>query len=162
MDNDGEIWVGTALGVNKYNQETNTFEHYIQLLGNEAVAWIETDSNGNLWIGGSDEIVVYNKNRNTINRFYEHSRAMFETSKNEIWIATTDKGIANYAASKGPLNYYSETDGLVNNQSLCILEDNEANLWISTLNGLSKFNPKDESFQNFTQQRRFKQQSVLL
>ena len=150
MDKDGEIWIGTSLGVNKYIPKANKFEHYIQLLGSEDAYWIEPDSNGNIWIGGSDEIVVFNKNRNTINRFYEHSRGMFETSKNEIWITTSDKGIANYSASKGPLKYYTENDGLSNNRALCILEDDDANLWISTSNGLSKFNPKNESFQNFT------------
>lgn len=150
MDNDGEIWVATSKGVDQFSSEKNTFIHYPQLNGNETISWIKPDSNGNLWMGSADEVIVYNKQRNTINRFFEHSRSMFENYKNEIWIATMDKGIAIYSATAGAIKYYDEHNGLANNHALCILEDNEFNLWISTTNGLSKFDPDKDYFQNFS------------
>lgn len=150
MDNDGEIWVATSKGVDKFEKKTGTFKHFNQINGTEQVSWIECDSNNNLWIGGLDEIIVYNKNGETSKRFTEHSRGMFEDSKKTIWVATSDKGIAIYSPVNGAINYYSETDGLANNQALCILEDNDANLWISTTNGLSKFDTQNKYFQNFS------------
>ena len=149
-DQNGEIWVATANGVDKVVKETNSFIHYPQLNANDLVTWIETDSKGNIWMGGSDEIIVYNVGNNSIKRYFEHSRGMFENSKNEIWITTLDNGIAHYSAETGPLKYFNEKDGLVNNQALCMLEDNNNNLWISTSNGLSKFNPSLHLFENFT------------
>ena len=112
--------------------------------------WIEPDTNGNIWFGGSNEIIVFNSDEKTFKRFAERSRSMFEDSKNRIWITTLDKGIAIYSAAGGPLKYYSETDGLANNQALRIEEDNESNLWISTTNGLSKLDTKRLFFQNFS------------
>ena len=44
----------------------------------------------------------------------------------------------------------AEKNGLANNQTLTILEDNEHFLWISTTNGLSKFDPESERFHNFS------------
>ncbi|MCA1759195.1 MAG: hypothetical protein LC658_05450, partial [Bacteroidales bacterium] len=137
-------------GVDKYNRQSNSFEHYPQLNGEDQVLWIEPDSKGNLWIGTLDEVIVFEPDENTMRRFSEHSRSMFEDSGNRIWIATLDKGIALYTVEQGPVKYYEEKHGLANNQALCILEDGEQNLWITTNNGLSKFNPEREYFINYT------------
>lgn len=150
MDRNGEIWIATSRGVDRFLKETNTFQHYPQLSGEEQVNWIETDSNGNMWFGSINEVIVFNPDENSVKRYFEHSRSMHEDSKNRIWIATLDKGIAMYTAAEGPVKYYGEHDGLSNNQVLCIEEDNENNLWISTTNGLSKFNTEKGFFQNFT------------
>ncbi len=150
VDKAGEIWIVTTKGLDRFLPETNTFKHYTKPIGNDIIYWIESDSKGNLWMGSKDEVIVYNPKRNIINRFFEHTRSMFENSKNEIWIATDTKGIAKYSATSGPLKYYDESDGLANNQALCFLEDDDFNLWISTYNGLSKFNTSTETFQNFS------------
>src|SRR5690606_33769033 len=124
--------------------------HFPQICGDAQVNWIEPDANGNIWFGSLNEIIVFNTEENKIKRFSERSRSMHEDSKNRIWITTLDKGIAIYSASDGPLKYYGESDGLANNQALCIEEDNANNLWISTSNGLSKFDTEKVFFQNFT------------
>jgi signal transduction histidine kinase/ligand-binding sensor domain-containing protein/DNA-binding response OmpR family regulator len=150
MDKDRQIWIATSSGVDRFDFETNTFIHYPQFCGNEHVQWIDTDSHGNLWMGSTDEIVVYSPELNVVKRYAERSRSMFEDSRKRIWIATDDKGIALYTVDNGPQKYYSKDQGLANRQALCILEDGDRNLWISTLNGLSKFDPSSEVFQNFS------------
>lgn len=150
MDRDKQIWVATTGGVDRFDKQSGNFIHYPQINGNDIVSWIESDSEGNLWIGGSDELIVFNPEQNTVKRFFEYTRGVFEDSRNRIWIATNDRGIALYSANDGPLKYYGEEDGLANKQALCILEDDENNLWISTSNGLSKFSPENNLFQNFT------------
>ncbi len=149
-DRNGEIWVATSRGIDKYSKKSHLFIHYPQINGDAQVIWIETDSNGNIWFGSLNEIIVYNSEENTVKRFSERSKSMYEDSKKRIWIATLDKGIAIYSATGGPLKYYNEADGLANNQALCIEEDNQNNLWISTTNGLSKFDTEKVYFQNFT------------
>ncbi|WP_167607215.1 two-component regulator propeller domain-containing protein [Maribellus sediminis] len=150
LDKQGQIWAVTNRGVDRFDNQTGTFIHYPQLNGYEAVNWIECDLNGNLWMGSSDEVMIFNPRRNTIKRYFEHSRAMFEDKQGRLWVTTNDKGIALYSIGSGPLKYYTEDEGLANNQALCILQDNNDNLWISTTNGLSKFDPVSEFFQNFT------------
>ena len=150
LDDKNQIWVATSRGIDRFDRATGKFVHYPQLNGNEQINWIKTDSKENLWMGGLDEIIVFNQAENRVTRFFEHSRGMYEDSNNQIWITTTDHGIALYSESSGPLKYYTEEDGLANNQALCILEDNNHRFWISTSNGLSKFDPVHEVFQNFT------------
>jgi signal transduction histidine kinase/ligand-binding sensor domain-containing protein len=149
-DGDLGIWIATSRGVDRYDFRTKIFEHFPQLNGDGQVSWIEKDSQGNIWIGGLDELICFNPRSNVIKRFPEHTRSMYEDSRNRIWIATMDKGIALYDAGPGALKYYSEKDGLSNNQALCILEDSSHNLWISTNNGLSRFHVDKGYFRNFT------------
>lgn len=150
LDRNGDVWVATSRGLDKFIKSEKRFAHYMHLFGNEQFSWIEFDSAGNLWAGSVDEIIMYNPAENAIKRFPEHSRAMLEDSQNRIWITTLDKGVAIYNKSAGPIKYFNQNDGLANNQALCILEDDNHNFWISTSNGLSKFDADENYFQNFT------------
>ncbi len=58
-------------------------------------------------------------------------------------------GLNKYLLEKETFIHYTETDGLANNYVMGILEDNSGNLWISTQNGLSKFDPLTKIFENF-------------
>ena len=150
LDKDGQIWIATSRGVDRYNAAGNNFIHYAHLNGSKQVQWIESDSKGNLWIGSEDEVIVFDPEQNSVHRYFEHTWGMYEDSRKRIWIATRERGIAQYSAGSGPIKYYSEADGLANKQALCIQEDKNSYLWIGTSNGLSRFDPRNEVFQNFT------------
>ncbi|MFV0266675.1 MAG: two-component regulator propeller domain-containing protein [Draconibacterium sp.] len=150
MDQEKNIWIVTASGLDCFDRAKDSFIHYPQVNGNKSISWIKADSHGNLWMGSPDELFIYNPRNNSTKSFAERTRTVFEDSDNRLWVATTDRGVALYSAVSGALKYYSEEDGLANNQALCILEDNNHQLWISTSNGLSKFDPVQEVFQNFT------------
>jgi|WetSurMetagenome_2_1015567.scaffolds.fasta_scaffold00002_85 signal transduction histidine kinase/ligand-binding sensor domain-containing protein/DNA-binding response OmpR family regulator len=149
-DDAGGIWVGTTAGLDRYNPETGSFTHFPHLVNNKGVSWISIDSEKNIWFGTTDEVLIYNPLTESLRRYQEHARSFLEDSEKRCWIATTDKGIALYSKLNGPLRYFGENEGLANNQSLCIVEDNNRNLWISTSNGLSKFDPSKEQFRNFS------------
>ncbi|WP_340111378.1 two-component regulator propeller domain-containing protein [Maribellus mangrovi] len=149
-DAQGQIWTVTSSGVDRFDAKSESFGHYPQLNGYEPVNWIDCDSDGNLWMGSDDEVIIYHPQKKSTTRYFEHTRSMFEDKDGQIWIATKDNGIGLYSLNSGPLKYYNEDRGLANNQALCILDDDEGNLWISTSNGLSKFDPVNELFHNFT------------
>ncbi len=150
LDHDGNIWVGTSAGIDRFDWQTDRFIHYPQLAGEEQVNWIEQDSYNNIWLGTTDEVIIYHAESKKMTRFNEHSRSFMEDSSGRFWITTLDRGIAQYSSISGAIRYYNVDDGLSNNQALCILEDNFQKLWISTSNGLSKFDLIDETFQNYT------------
>jgi signal transduction histidine kinase/ligand-binding sensor domain-containing protein/DNA-binding response OmpR family regulator len=150
LDDTGGIWVGTSGGIDRFNPDTRSFSHFPELAQNNQVNWINSDSDRNIWFGTLDEVVIYDPDSDNIIRYNEHSRSFLEDSEKRYWIATLDKGLAHYSKSEGPVRYYSERDGLSNNQALCILEDDNHDLWISTSNGLSKFETGKKQFLNFT------------
>ena len=153
-DSNNDIWVGTSRGIDKYNSQTGGFIHYLNLINGQQVNWMEEDSDHCLWIG-ADVLVVYNTKNQKITRLGESTRCMLEDSKNRFWLTTLSHGIALYSKDKGVIRYYNEKNGLANNQTLSILEDNEHFLWISTTNGLSKFDPEKERFHNFSTKNGF-------
>jgi len=75
---------------------------------------------------------------------------MLQDSKNRFWLTTQNRGIAMFSKDKGIIKYYTDKNGLANNQTLAILEDDEHFLWVSTTNGLSKFDPETERFHNYS------------
>jgi signal transduction histidine kinase/ligand-binding sensor domain-containing protein/DNA-binding response OmpR family regulator len=150
MDDKGYIWVGTVSSIDRFDPETGSFKNFPDLVKNKQVNWVNNDSEGNIWICTNDEVIVYDPDNGSTFRYPEHSRSFMEDSEKRCWIATSDKGIALYSKENGPVKYYGENEGLSNNQALRILEDDNHNLWISTSNGLSKFDTEKEQFRNFT------------
>jgi len=149
-DSNGNIWIGTSAGIEKYQPQSADFAKLKIFTENTQVNWIREDSEGDLWIGGRDEIVIYSTKMGVINRFREYSRSFLEDSKGRFWIATLNKGLAIYSKLDGPKQYFTEKEGLANNQALCLLEDDNRFIWISTTHGLSRFNPETGFFDNFS------------
>lgn len=154
-DAKGNIWIGTEAGLDRFDPQAKAFVHYTNVVNNQQVAWLHEDSDHNLWIGGIEELIIYNPENHKISRIPESTRNMLEDSNGKIWLATRNKGLALASKEKGIIRYYTEKNGLANNQTLAILEDNEHFLWISTTNGLSKFDPATEGFHNFSQKNGF-------
>ncbi|MDO8928677.1 MAG: two-component regulator propeller domain-containing protein, partial [Bacteroidota bacterium] len=148
-DSKNQIWAGTGSGLDKFDPATNSFIHHENLVEGEYVNWLSEDDEGCLWIG-SENLIIYNPKNEEVVRVNETTRYMLQDSKKRFWLATLNKGIALYSKEKGVIRYYTEKNGLANNQTLAILEDNEHFLWISTTNGLSKFDPETERFHNYS------------
>jgi len=148
-DSNNEIWVGTSSGLDKFDPATGTFIHFGNLMDGQQVNWLAEDNDRCLWVG-ADNVVIYDINSKKITRINETTRSMLQDSKNRFWVATLNRGLALYSKEKGIIRYYTEKNGLANNQTLAILEDNEHFLWISTTNGLSKFDPETERFHNYS------------
>lgn len=148
-DSNNDIWVGTSSGLDKFDKATGTFVHFRNLVNAQQVNWLAEDSDHCLWIGSTD-LVIYNPKDQKVTRVNESTRYMLQDSKKRFWLTTSNRGVALYSKEKGVIKYYTEKNGLANNQTLAILEDNEHFLWISTTNGLSKFDPENERFHNFS------------
>ncbi len=149
-DSKKRIWVGSSLGIDQYDPASGKFIR-LRKPGMEAqVNWIREDHQGFLWIGARDELLVYHPDNDSLFRFNEKTRDFFQDSQNRIWIATLTSGLAEYSRGKGAIRYFTEEDGIANNQALSILEDNNRFLWIGTSNGLSRFNPETGYFRTFS------------
>ncbi len=149
-DDSGGIWVGSSAGLDRYDPFTDSFERYPEIASSSQVNWISIDSEKQIWLGTLDEVIIYDPVNENVIRHSEHSRSFLEDSGHGFWIATLDRGIALYTKEQGAVKYLNENDGLANNQSLCILEDDNGNLWISTTRGLSRYNRVTGQFRNFT------------
>lgn len=169
-DISGNLWIGTADGgLNRYNRETREFEYFRYRaddpngINSNDIRVIFQDHLGLLWIGTyGGGLNRYNPTDGT---FVHYATALggpdgisndiitdiFESpASNYLWIGTFGGGLNRFDRVTGTFTVYREKDGLSSDVVKSIEEDEAGNLWISTLMGISKFNPTSESFVRFT------------
>lgn len=178
-DLQGRIWAATfGGGINYISQseegETIFINHRNNLKGYpidpcSKARFITSDNDGRLWVGTTTGAVAFNENFKKPEdvQFYHFSRMPNDTqslSNNDVhWIIPTESKELYLATFGGGLNKllsiskdghgefksYSVKDGLSSDVLLSVREDHKRNLWISTENGICKFNPAQEQFENF-------------
>lgn len=66
-----------------------------------------------------------------------------------IWLGTRGGGLNRFNSQTGSLDIFTEKQGLPNDVVYGILPDTFGYLWLSTNRGLSRFNPRNQTFANF-------------
>ena len=140
-------------------------------ISNNIIRKIFEDSRGNIWIGTGDglnlipadqtlledpEILVFRNikgNPNTISHNYILD--IREGKTGILWIGTFGGGLNKMILGENmrtaQFTRYTERNGLPNNSVKCIQRDDQGYLWLASNRGLSRFDPEEETFQNFTQ-----------
>lgn len=110
------------------------------------------DSKSRFWGGNTISLIQIDR-KHRQHKFYNLGkpvRAIFEDSKGNLWIGLEGGGLILFDTEKGIIKKrYSSADGLCNNAVLNIEEDANGFLWLSTFNGLSKFDPVTSRFKVF-------------
>jgi signal transduction histidine kinase/ligand-binding sensor domain-containing protein/DNA-binding response OmpR family regulator len=139
-------------GLFQFNAKTNKFEEFDNELRD--LQCIAEDRNGNIWAGDYSSLIlidtIYKTNHRSINIGYT-VRCIYEDSKRNFWIGAQEGGLLLYNRANGSFKRYTTVDGLPSNTILRVLEDKKGNLWLSTYNGLCKFDPASKGFRNFSQ-----------
>jgi len=148
-DSEGQIWVGTGSGLDRFDITSHRFVHYSQFSHLNGISWLEVDSDGEIWMG-AQEIIIFSPISGRIRSLGMKARGIFEDSKGRIWINTVEHGIALYNKEKGIQKEYNEEAGIASKLTYCIQEDKSGKLWVSTANGLSLFDPETGAFRNFS------------
>ena len=157
----GDIYLGTLLGLHRYNRQNDNFE-YIRELTGKFVYDIKEDSYGNLWIATyANGAYCYDINAKKWNNYlydekdstslpYNKVISVFEDSRHRIWLTTQGGGFCEFNPEMGNFVRYSSKDGLPNDVVYQMLEDSDGFLWLTTNNGLVRFNPQNKEFRAFT------------
>ena len=122
QDSYDNIWIGTNIGLFKINKSRTGIEKAYQTIFNDSTSL----SGSNVW-------------------------HIVEEKPGILWIGTTDGGLNRFDIRTGKFKRYTISNGLPSNMIAGILKDNKGNLWISTVNGISKFNILHETFTNYNE-----------
>lgn len=140
--NDGSLYL--------YNKEDDQFELFDHEIRN--LQCLTEDSQGNLWGGNYNSLVridPVNRKHRTYNIGYT-IRCIHEDRRSRLWIGTQEGGLLLFDRTTGKYQRFTTNEGLANNTVLRMLEDDKGNLWLSTFNGLSRFDPEKMIFRNFS------------
>jgi len=76
--------------------------------------------------------------------------SIVKSNMGQIWIGTVGGGISQFDPKTEKFTTYSTKDGLLNNSVCMIVEDNDNHLWVSSITGLSEFNPIAKVVKNYS------------
>lgn len=117
---------------------------------------IAQDSDSSYWIGGGTSTLFHFNKDLTHAREFNLIKSLFNIEdivlgdNNDLWLSLLGGGLARFDKTAGKIiKIYTTADGLPNNTLYGKLKDKNGNLWISTNQGLSRFNPETEQFRNF-------------
>lgn len=179
----GRIWVATfAGGVNYLTRNAEGKEIFVNHRNNlkgfpidvcYKTRFITGDHRGNIWIGTtvgalmvkadfkSPEDAVFHHFLRVTNDVHSLSNNdvhwIISTRKKELYLATFGGGLNKLLSldEEGHAQFKSYTmeNGLPSDILLSLREDSKGNLWMSTENGVSKFLPDEEKFENYVDKR---------
>ncbi|EAY24024.1 sensor histidine kinase [Microscilla marina] len=163
------LWLATTHGLQKLNTRTRNCTFYRhqpdqpKSVPPGLLFVIYRDRAGTMWVGSEQGgFARFDTTTQTFTRFthqpgkanslsHNNVHAFYEDKAGNFWIATGGGGLNLFDREKLTFKHYTQKDGLPNNVVNGILEDEEGNLWLSTNQGIAKFDPQAETFVNFDQ-----------
>jgi ligand-binding sensor domain-containing protein/signal transduction histidine kinase len=167
-DSKGNIWMGTAyegvIILDKKKQQFIKFQHDPKnpnsLSNDRGIYAFCEDKEGNIWIGNSNGIDIFNPGNNHFIHFNNKKSnlsddiltvvCLLADSKDNIWIGTMDGGLIRYNKKSNEFVAYTKQQGLANNTINSIIEDEKGFLWLSTNEGIVRFDPVNQKFRNYS------------
>lgn len=153
-DSKGRLWVGTTFGIKLFNKIPQGLEPINNAFTEKAPfsstanAFLEDDK-GRLWVSTSDGLYMLEGEQ-----FHKISgdlvNCIQQNKRSQIWIGIQQGGLARFDENAQKLEYFNQPGKIGNRNILGILEDDQQNLWLSSDNGLLKFNPRLDFLQLFT------------
>jgi PAS domain S-box-containing protein len=161
------LWVGTTDGLFRIDPQRKNYTGYKHNildkhnLSSSRITCIYEDRTGTLWIatdgGGlnryireTDTFFHYKHNPEQAESLCSDSVSFLcEDKNNNLWVGTYNKGLDCLDRETGKCKHFQKKDGLPSDAIYGILEDGIGHLWISTVKGLSHFEPRTGTFKNY-------------
>lgn len=151
------IWVGTGDQLQTFDFETRTFKI---VKGATRIRCFLDYNDELMYMAGTDGLFLYNRRTNTVSGVplndINHAQissidiyGLVMDTQGNLWIAINRGGICHYNVLTHICTLYTVKHGLSSKNTRSIQIDKNGNLWISTANGLSKFNPDTRKFINY-------------
>ncbi len=167
IDREGTLWVVTEEALNRYHPDSDNFTSYLpereQLNGDAKLFGrvLLEDSQNNLWVGGVHGLFLFDRVSGQFTAHYQKDEnkpaslrnnfvwTIFEDSRDQLWIGTNGGGLHRLDRDTNEFIHYGIAEGMVDQVVTGIEEDEQGYLWLSTLKGLSRFDPRENSFRHY-------------
>ncbi|MBN2167387.1 MAG: hypothetical protein JW717_14020 [Marinilabiliaceae bacterium] len=149
----GDLWVGTAWGLNKMAKGDVSFENYYYIYGDSSticssnISVIFESKDGSIWIGTDKGLNKYNRETNSFSRLNIDLLnigicAIKEDKNRMLWISTV-KGISRLNPISNEVKSFYESDGILGNEfiSRSSYQDNEGIIYFGGVDGITYFDP---------------------
>lgn len=155
------LWIGTfGGGLDRLDLSTNQFTNYkhdpldSNSLSSDFIRAILPVKEEELWIGtgdGLNKITIKENELIEVKRFLPDTKIyILQYIQDMIWIGTYHEGLICFNPKDNSTQAFTMQDGLPGNSILGIIQDETGDIWLSTNNGLSRFDYQQKSFTNYS------------
>ena len=160
-DHNKNIWIATYYGgLNLFDPKTKQFRRVIEdgdastrLTGNNIVS-INEDKKGNIWIGTDDGgLNCLQAGTGRFSHYFNTEeknpdlRIIFVDSKGRVWVGQA--GLYLFDPKENSFSLFTDKAGLSTEFIKGMTEDDGGDFWISTSNGITRFNPETYAFKKY-------------
>ncbi|MCK5462049.1 MAG: hypothetical protein KAI95_03500, partial [Bacteroidales bacterium] len=175
----GRIWISTNNGFFNYDHRNDVFRQYGDLEDQSPIVkdlniqsvvfqhpnlfWMATWNAGicRLFIqadtmlsphAGRDSLIIQDRLVDQYNARIDNKFITIHRSEDgHLWLGSSRNGLIRITESAGGLEFlkYDKSAGAPDNFVCGLASDSQGNIWISTNNGLGRFNPELEQFRNY-------------
>lgn len=161
LKDQSDLWIGTfGGGLNRLHLKTNQFTHYrhntldSNSLSSDLIRAILRTEDQRLWIGtenGLNRMTFEGGELTEVKRFLPDTKIyVLQNIGGQIWIGTYDQGLICFNPKNNSTQVFTSQDGLPANSILGIVQDEVGDLWLSTTNGISRFDYQEKTFTNYS------------
>ena len=163
------LWFGTfGGGLVRFDPARRTAEYFANnpanadSLSSDAVSAIYQDRTRSeiLWVGTSEGLNAFDKRTGKVVRYlhdpakptslsHDHVTDIYQDHGGRTWVATWGGGLDKFDPKTGTFVAYHANKGIASDVVYGIMEDKTAALWLTTNNGLTRFNPDLETATTF-------------
>jgi signal transduction histidine kinase/ligand-binding sensor domain-containing protein/DNA-binding response OmpR family regulator len=156
-DVNNNIWIGTlSNGIIIYNTNTKSFKE-LESSTNASSCLIQSRNPDFIFTNGPSglsKINIHTKNNENLDIFNSEgykpkTNCAYEQEDKTLWIGTEGQGLFEYDPKTKKSKKYGIAEGLLNEVIYTILPDNNNHIWLSTNNGISRFNLLTKEIKNF-------------
>lgn len=154
QDKDGDIWLATDAGVNRFNGRWRTYTAANGLISNRVRGIIQSRDMRSIWfatLDGASRLLTDDNGAETWQGFDATTglannsvRALIETQDGTLWFGTADGISVLTLHNDNSFSWETITtaDGLVPGQVTALLQDTSGVIWAGTTAGVSRFDGK--------------------
>lgn len=166
-DDNGQMWIGTDLGLSKLDEESDTFITYKNKIYDrnsivdDNIFSLIQDQTGLMWIGTYAGISIFNpeseiqhyKNDPFDNSTISNNMitALYEDDEGYLWIGSKYKGIDVLNGNKDKIiNISSETMNIFKTDDIYDIDGNKEEIYIATDKGITIINKSSKTYKNYS------------
>lgn len=164
-DKTGLVWLATDKGLARYDDRIGYLELYKEgpfNVGENRLYYVSKSTiNDHLfWIAGRENVFLVDTktgikkvlNINSQPKLSDDDYIFIHEQPNHtVWIGSKKSGLLKLDAGHKHVTSYTKSEGLPTNEVYGLLWQNDSIAWVSTANGLSRFDLQDSSFFTFYQ-----------
>lgn len=157
---DGKIFIGTDFGITEYDPETKKANYFFNIpgdntsLSHNSVNAVFVDSKNRLWVATPFDLNLFIPDKKQFFKFrkpefFQKTILQFLETDEEFWIGTATGGLLLFNPEKDSIiqsfQQKAGGEGLSNNYISTLYRDHKNYIWIGTLQGLNRYNPKTKT-----------------